>query len=230
MQTKEEKQRILNPDDKIPIMEVPWTKSFLNEIQDRMTLYIENFLNSEEVTSLFKEITNGNVTFYKNTSKDISTMEAQWIERRGCKRVASDIDFDLPLYLEIPLIIVGVVLTVVAVAIALVLSPILVPVLYFFYSAEKKMALKEDFINHAYSAYMMTIQIQIKDHLNKSSGDALKQLSVKMFKQSLPNRIHHLKKLIQNLERSREEILVNMESFRDLAKKVETMKMSAYEL
>lgn len=77
---------------------------------------------------------------------------------------------------------------------------------------------------------MKTIKIQIKDHLNKSSGDALKLLSDKIFNHSLPNRIHHLEELIQNLERSREEILVNMESFRDLAKKVETMKMSALRL
>lgn len=232
METNDEKLRILNPVGKIPIMEVPWTKSFLGEIHNRMTLYLENFLKSEEVTRLFEEIKNGNVTFYKNASKDISKMEAQWTSGHRGKSHASDIDEvdDLPLYLEIPLVIVAVVLTVIAAAIALVLSPILVPILYAFYSAEKKKALKENFINKTYSAYMMTIKSQIKDHLNKSSGDALKLLSDKMFNHSLPNRIHHLEELIQNLERSREEILVNMESFRDLAKKVETMKMSALKL
>lgn len=232
MQTEEGKLRILNPVGKTPIMKVSWTKSFLEEIQNRIALYIEDFLKSEKVKSMFEEIKNGSVTFYKNASKNISTMEAQWSEGNEEKSEASDFDEenDLPLYLEIPLIIVAVVLTVIGAAIALVLSPILVPVLFFFYSAEKKKALKKEFINKAYSTYMMSIRGQIKDHLNKSSGDALKLLSDKMFNHSLPNRIHHLEKLVQNLERSREEILVNMESFMDLAKKVETMKMSALKL
>lgn len=232
MQTEEGKLRILNPVGKTPIMKVSWTKSFLEEIQNRIALYIEDFLKSEKVKSMFEEIKNGSVTFYKNASKNISTMEAQWSEGNEEKSEASDFDEenDLPLYLEIPLIIVAVVLTVIGAAIALVLSPILVPVLFFFYSAEKKKTLKKEFINKAYSTYMMSIRGQIKDHLNKSSGDALKLLSDKMFNHSLPNRIHHLEKLVQNLERSREEILVNMESFMDLAKKVETMKMSALKL
>lgn len=231
MQDNDEKQRILNPDDKLPIMKVPWTESFLGEIQDRMSLYIETFLKSERVTRSFEEIMDGNVTFYKNTSKDIFKMEAQWTDLHRGKSHASDIDEedDLPRYLEILLVIVTVVLTVIAAAIALVLSPIVVPILIF-YTAEKKKAIKQKFIDTTYSAYMKTIKIQIKDHLNKSSGDALKLLSDKIFNQSLPNRIHHLEELIQNLERSREEILVNMESFRDLAKKVETMKMSALRL
>lgn len=229
MQSDDKKQKILNPDGKTPIMEVPWTKSLLDEIQNRMALYIENFLKSEKVSRLFEDIKDGNVTFYKNASEDISKMAAQWTAGHS-DASDNDEEYGIPLYLQIPLIIVTVVLTVIATAIVLVLSPILVPVLYIFYSAEKKKALKLRFINETYSANMMTVKRQTKDHLNKSSGDALKLLSDKMFNHSLPNRIHHLKELIQNLERSREEILVNIESFRDLAKKVETMKMSALRL
>lgn len=232
MQTEEEKIRILNPVGKKPIMEVPWTKSFLEEIQSRIALYIEHFLKSEKVTCIFEDIKNGNVTFYKNASKNISTMAAQWTDGHGERSEANDFDEedDLAIYLEIPLIIVAVVVTVIAAAIALVLSPILAPVVFIFYSAEKKKALKREFINKAYSTYMLSIRGQIKDHLDKSSGDALKLLSDKMLNHSLPNRINHLEKLIQNLEQSREKILVNTESFRDLAKKVEAMRMSASEL
>lgn len=77
---------------------------------------------------------------------------------------------------------------------------------------------------------MSSIQSQIKTHLHASCGKTLKIILEKMFCESLPNEIKHLKKIIQNLKRSREEILLNMESFKDLAKQVERMNMSALDL
>lgn len=232
MHTDEGKLSILNPDGQTPIMKVTWSKSFLEEIQNRIAQYIEKYLKSEKVTNIFEEIKTGNIKFYRETSKYISTMEVQWTNEQGEKRHASDSneEIDLPLYIEIPILVVTVVLSFIAGAIALALSPILGPVILIIYKAEKKKALKEEFVNTAYSTYMLTVRSQIQDHLRKSSGDALKLLSDKLINHSLSNQINHLEELIQNLERSRKEILVNMESFRDLAKKVETMKMSALKL
>lgn len=232
MQTDQGREKILNPGNKDDIMDVPWTKSLVDEIQNRIALYIETFLKQPHVTKIFEDIKHGNVTFYKDTAKRISTMECHWTNVHGNKTDASvsNEENDLPLFLEIPLFAVGIVLAGIVAVVALILSPILVPLFFLFYSAEKQKQVKKEFINKTYSTYMLSIRGQIHDHLHGSCGDALKLLSDTMFKRSLPSRIHHLEKIIENLKMSRGEILKNMESFKDLAIKIESMKMSALEI
>lgn len=232
MKTEEAKKRILNPDGLTPIMDVPFTckKLFTKEILKRIELYIKTHLKTENVLEIFNDIKDENVAFYKKVSRDITKMEADWTD--GIKTLAlfSRRGPDLPVFLDTSLAVLAVVLTFFATVVALVLGPIIGPILYFFYSAEKKKAEKREFIDDVYNKCMSSIQSQIRNHLHASCGKTLKKTSKNMFCESLSNEIKGLKKMIQNLRDSREEILSNMKPFKDLAKQVERMHMSALDL
>lgn len=125
-------------------MDVPSTETFSDEIQKRIKLFIETHLKSENVLQIFNDINNENVAVYKRISRDISEMEADWTDDLGKKilTLISNGGPDLPFFLDISLTILAVVLTFIATFVALVLSPIVGPLLFFFYSAEKKKAKK----------------------------------------------------------------------------------------
>lgn len=230
MKTDDGKKEILNPHGSTPIMDVPLTRSFGEEIKKRIGQHIETFLKSEEVTEIFVNIRNGNLEFFKKASKQLSRMEDEWIKVQGNESEAKDSNADLPFFLEIPLFVVAVVLTAIATVIAILLSPILLPIAFAIYSAEKKRELKLNLINSVYSTCLMSVRNQINNHLHASCGKSLKLLSEKMLNESLPKRIRHLEEIIKNLELSREEILQNMKSIKYIALKVDAMLKSASEL
>lgn len=232
MKTEEAKKGILNPDDHTPIMDVPFTckKSFSKEILKRIELYIKTHLKTGNVLEIFNDINDENVAFYKKVSRDITKMEAHWTDGIKTVELISRRAPDLPVFLDISLSIFAVVLTFIATVVALVLSPIIVPILYLFYSAEKKKAMKREFIDDVYNKCMSSIQSQIRNHLHASCGKTLKITWKKIFCESLSNEIERFKKMIQNLRHSRDEILSNMKPFKDLAKQVERMHMSASDL
>lgn len=232
MKTEEAKKRILNPDGLTPIMDVPFTckKLFTKEILKRIELYIKTHLKTENVLEIFNDIKDENVAFYKKVSRDITKMEADWTDGIKTLALISRRGPDLPVFLDTSLAVLAVVLTFFATVVALVLGPIIGPILYFFYSAEKKKAEKRKFIDDVYNKCMSSIQSQIRNHLHASCGKTLKKTSKNMFCESLSNEIKGLKKMIQNLRDSREEILSNMKPFKDLAKQVERMHMSALDL
>lgn len=232
MNTKEAKERILNPEGHTPIMDVPVTKSFSKEILKRIELYLETHLKSGYVLEIFNDIHNENVAFYKRISRDLTEMEVDWTDEIGKTILAliSSGGLDLPFFLDLSLSILAVVVTFIATVVALVLSPIIGPILFFFYSAEKKKALKRECIDEVYYNCMESMESQICEQFHASIGKTLKITSKKMYCETLTNEISRLKKMIQNLKHSREEILSNMESFKDLAKQVERMNVSALDL
>lgn len=232
MQSAAGKEKILNPEGQTPIIDVRWDKSLRDEIQKRIVLHIETFLKSERVTTIFQKIKEGDIQYYKEVSKKISKMEDKWTVPDKKKRDAGEYNegYTIPAFLQTPLIVVGVVLMVVVGVIFIALSPILLPVFAIFLSAKRKKELKRDFINKVYGTYMLSIEIQIRNHLLESCGKALMLFSEKIFNFALPNQIRHLQNIIQNLQQSREKVLGNTGSFKNLAKKVESMKICASEL
>lgn len=232
MQSTKGKMEILNPDGQKEIMDVPWDKSLCEEIKKRIVLHIETFLKSERITTIFQKIRDGEIQYYKEVSKEISKMEDKWTVPQKQKRDAGEHNegYTIPTFLQTPLIVIGVVLMLVVGVIFIALSPILVPVFAIFISAEMKKELKRDFIDKVYGTYMLSMKIQIRNHLLESCGKALILLSKKIFNSALPNQIQHLQNILENLQQSREEILDNTGSFKNLARKVEWMKICASEL
>lgn len=228
MKSKDGKYMVLNPADQTPIIDVAWNKSLGEEIQKRIVLYIETFLKSEEITQIFEKIKIGTIEYYTEVSNYLSKMEAKWtdVQKRNEKFYKASLTFMS--LLDKPIFLVSI--TVVAVLIFLAFFPILIPALAILFRSAKKMELKREYINKVYDTHMLSIRNQIHKHLTESCGNALKILSDKIFKEALPNQIQHIEIMIQNLQQSREKILANSKCYKELADKVEAMKMSLLKL
>lgn len=228
------KDHILNPESHTPIMDVPWTVGFfVEEIKSRINMYIETYLQSQDVVQKFNGIKKEIIDFYKEVSFDLSSMETDWThvikhEISSDKSMVDSLQAldDLPLTLKIPILVVTIVLTAVVAACIVVISPVLIPALLFMNTEDRKRRVIDD----VYRANMLSIRSQINHHLKASCGNALNLLVEKVSERLLPNRIHSLEAMIQRLSHSREEILANIESISYLANKLEAMRMSAEDL
>lgn len=80
MLTDENKEMILNPIGKKPILDVPYRSDYKNVIRSRLYEYVEGFLKSKEVTTKFREINDELVAFYKAKCLEISDMENYWVD------------------------------------------------------------------------------------------------------------------------------------------------------
>lgn len=227
MRSENGKNKILNPHGKPNIIDVGW-QALGKEIEKRMTMHIETFLRSQGVSELFQDIAKGNMIFYEKTSKYLSAMEAKWTAQEGIKRVAnkSSEEFTIPSFLEIPISVLQFVLIVVVGVVCIALSPILLPVLAVFMTSATLKVFKGKHIENVYRSHMMSIEKEIHNHLKEVCGNALNLLSDKIYKKALANQMQHLQNMIQNLQKSREEILLKTESFIDFLDNLEIMKAS----
>lgn len=230
MSSESGKEHILNPQCRIPMMDVPWTLGFFSEeIKSRITIYIEAFLQSPDVLQKFDDIKHEMFEFYKRVSVDLSSMEADWTYVKkhefSCDKSMEDPfkKFDeLPLPLKISMLAVSIVIKAAVVVCLLLISPDLGSM-----NTDKT---KREVIDRVYYANIASIRSQIHQHFKERSGKALNLLVKEMFERWLPNQINFLETMIQELLDSREEILASIESISYLASKLEVMRMSADDL
>lgn len=225
-------EHILNPKCRTPMMDVP-LGFFVEEIKSRINIYIETFLQSPDVLQKFEDIRTEIIDFYKRVSVDLSSLEADWTSVKkhefSCGKSMADPfkEFnEFPLPLQISIIAVSIVITAAVAACLLLFSPVLGPALMLMNTDDAK----REVIDRVYNANIASIRSQIQRHLEERSGNALNLLVKKVSKRLLPNRIHFLETMIQQLSNSREEVLANIESISYLASKLEAMRMSAEDL
>lgn len=234
MSSESGKEHILNPKCRTPMMDVQWTSGFfVEEIKSRINIYIETFLQSPDVLQKFEDIKNEIIDFYKRVSVDLSSLEADWAcvkkHEFSCGKSMADPfkEFnEFPVPLQISILAVSIVITAAVAACLLLLSPVLGPALMLMNTDDAK----REVIDRVYNANTASIRSQIKRHLEERSGNALNLLVEKVSERLLPNRIHFLETMIQQLSNSREEVLANIESISYLASKLEAMRMSAEDL
>lgn len=81
MLTDAGKERVLNRPDRTPIAKVNWgTTDFEKEIEARVDLYVEKFLQSDGVLKRYECIQIEINTFCEQVISDLSLMEKEWIE------------------------------------------------------------------------------------------------------------------------------------------------------
>lgn len=81
MSTSAGRERVLNPPNKTPIADINWgTTDFEKEIEARVDLYVEKFLQSDGVLKRFESIQIEINTFCEQVISDLSGMEKEWIE------------------------------------------------------------------------------------------------------------------------------------------------------
>lgn len=233
MSSESGKEHILNPKCRTPMMDVPWTLGFfVEEIKSRINIYIETFLQSPDVLQKFEDIKNEIIDFYSRVSVDLSSLEADWTYVKkhefSCDNGIGDFKkFDeFPLPLKISMLAVSIVITAAAAVCLLLSSPLLGPAVMLMNTDNAKRVV----LDRVYNANMASIRSQIQRHLKERCGNALNLLVKKVSKRLLPNRIHFLETMIQQLSNSREEVLANIESISYLASKLEAMRMSAEDL
>lgn len=233
MSSESGKEHILNPTGHTPIMDVPLSRVFVEEIKSRINVYIEAFLQSPDVLQKFEEIINEIRTFHKRVSEGLSSLEADWtyVKKHEFSNDKSMIDpskavDEFPLALKISLLAVSIVITAAVAACLLLIRPVLGQAL----ERMNTEATKRYVIDLVYNANMASIQSKIKQHLKEMRGNPLNLLVDKVSKCMLPNRIQSLETLIQNLSHSREEVLANIESISYVASKLEAMRISAKDL
>lgn len=81
MSTSAGREKVLNPPDRTPIADVNWgTTDFKKEIEARVDLYVEKYLQSDGVLKRYKNIQIEINTFCEQMISDLSGMEKEWIE------------------------------------------------------------------------------------------------------------------------------------------------------
>lgn len=81
MSTSSGKEKVLNPPERTPIADVNWgTTDFEKEIEARVDLYVETYLQSDGVLKRYESIQKEINTFCEQVISDLSKMEKEWIE------------------------------------------------------------------------------------------------------------------------------------------------------
>lgn len=235
MSSESGKRHILNPTCRTPMIDVPWTSVFfIEEIKSRINIYIEAFLQSPDVSQKFVDIRTEIIDFYKRVSGDLSSFEADWacVKKDEFSNRKSMVDpfktFDeFPFALKISMIAVSIVITAAVATVCLLLfNPVFVPALMFTNTVD----VKREVIDSVYNANIASVRSQIQRHLEERCGNALNLLVNKVSNFLLPNRIHFLETMIQQLSDSREEILASIQSISFLRSKLNAMRTSAEDL
>lgn len=226
------KDRILNPPNRIPIIEVIWCPNvFAEEVRERVLMYVNKCLVSDDLKQQFEDVRDEVVTFYQKVSSDISEMEKYWTE--DSELVDADISTAAavgvvlatsPLWL--PLFVAGLGLGVAFAGLSIALSPVLIPVV----AILSRDARKRKLIDEEYDNCLVSIRSLICNQLESQHGSVLNKLICKVIEDILPKRILSLKQMIIHLLEHRDEILASQKSFGNLMKKLNVIQSSLEEL
>lgn len=242
MSTDLGKDRILNPPGRPPILGVDWQPQlFVMDIIERINLHIGNVLNSSDVMQKFEDVKKEAASFYEKVSSDLFDMEKDWIEV-GTDETEFSADTEIadtnistasvvgvvlatsPLW--VPLLAAGIGLAVAFVGFSIALSPVALPLLKFL----GRDARKRKVIDEEYNKRRESVRSLICNELEVNCGFVMNKLIDKVTQDMLPKRIQALQKMIQQLSKSREEILENQEMLENLSKKLKAMEESVTEI
>ncbi|XP_052694686.1 uncharacterized protein LOC128172981 [Crassostrea angulata] len=232
MVTEVGKQRVLNPPGHKPISNVDWKPLiFTEKVQERVSMYLSEYLQSKGVLQKFRKIKDEIASFYQKVSSDLSGMEIVWTEHTCKTRLslynddpeiskASVVGIVLatsPLWL--PLLATGVGLTIAA-------SPIIFPVVKRL-GRDKR---KEKLINEEYDRCLRTVKDFIRKELESNQGRVIYKLLDKVTEDLVNRRMQSLKVMINQLNKSCKQILSNMKGLDVLAERIKIIEGSATEL
>lgn len=228
MSTDNGKNTILNPEGHPPLMTFPFTqKMFRLEVNCRVSMYVKNVLQSEDVLNEFKSIITEIDQFYKEISTELA-------ENEECKMneiyddfnesVITDSDTKTTKVVGIALASAPLWLPLVAVSVAF--SPLLIPAVAYLQLSDKKKVV----IDNEYENCKLTIRGMISSRLESSYGVFLRKLIEKVFVSDLPKQIQFLETLTQQLLEKRNEILASQDLLYTLKERVASMMSGIAEL
>lgn len=221
MSTSAGRERVLNPPNKTPIADINWgTTDFEKEIEARVDLYVEKFLQSDGVLKRFESIQIEINTFCEQVISDLSGMEKEWIETFPDTWAFSPTNVLLSLgVLTSPVwmaaLAVGFGL---AAAFAAGVAFLIGTFLGWFTSKTDKE------INDEYNKHLAKIRRKICDHLDKNCGVIIIKLIVKVTEDVLPKKLQTFKTMIEQISETKDKIKANKKRLKVNAVKIRNME------
>lgn len=232
MSTNAGQDRILNPQDKEPILKVPWQPfAYTEEIKSRIADYAVQYLNSRDIIGKFMKIKEDLWDLYKTVSSKISDMEHDWLDELNDDSGTANMEENEAYTLgEIVGVLVGISpiwMTVLAVGMTLTVtlgnakipvSTVLLPLMAFLGREERK----KEIIAEVYANCKSTIRDTVCNQLWASVGCILTKIVNKVIELAF-RRIESFRKMTEQLSESRDKILAHRDVLLNLAQKVELM-------
>lgn len=219
MLTDAGRQRVLNPPERTPIADVNWgTIDFEKEIEVRVDLYVENYLNSDGVFKRYECIQREINTFCEQVISDLVLMEKEWIGT-----IPSILSFS-PFNELVPPGALGynpVWMGALAVGFGLhgAHIPFIVGSLWGWTTRKT-----DEEINHEYNKHMAKIRRDICDHLDENWGLVIIKLIDKVTEDVLPKRFQTYKTIIEQISENRDKNKANKNRLKFDAVKIWNME------
>lgn len=227
MSTELIKTKILNPDGFKPIMDdIDNLDGCAKEVQRRFNLYIELYLKSDEVEEGFEAINKDIESFFKDISSKVQVLESEWIaknenDEQTNRETFSNSSVALRLLsLSFPILAVLGLGIVIGRIVDSALGPIRAARDWLLNTEEKK---KRN-IDIEYERCRSSVRKTVEDHLESNIGSVLKKLIDRVTVDELPRQIGALEEMIQQLSKSRQEIISKRNLLTDLASRIGVMQ------
>lgn len=189
-------------------------------------MYVSEYLQSEYVLQKFRKLKDDIASFYQKVSSDLSDMETAWTEHRTSKRLTlSNDDPEISTASVVGIVLAASPLAT-SVGLTIAASPIIFPVIKFLGRDKRKQKL----IDEEHSRCLSSIKDSIHTELESNQGSVIYKLVDKVTEDLLKGRIQYLQMMINQLMKSRREIISNVQTLSDLAKKINIIEGSATEL
>lgn len=223
MSTSVGKEKVLNPPNRTRIADVNWgTVDFEKEIEVRVDLYVEKYLQSDGVLKIYENIQIEIDTFCEQVISDLSGMENEWI-----KNIPDTSSVSLTnAFLLLGLLTSPAWLAALAVGFGLAAAA---GAGFFFivgtFLGWFKKKTKEEITNE-YDKHLGKIRGKICDHLDKNCGVVIIKLIDKVTEDVLPKKLQTFKTMIQQISESKDEITAYQKRLKVNADKIRNMEES----
>lgn len=221
MSTSAGREKVLNPPDRTPIANVNWgTTDFEKEIEARVDLYVEKYLQSDGVLKRYEYIQIEVNTFCEQVISDLSGMEKEWI-----KSFPDTWSFS-PTNVLLSLVVLTSPVWMAALAVGFGLAAAFAAgvafiVGYFWGWFTRK---TDEEINVEYDKHLAKIQRKICDHLDEKCGVIIIKLIVKVTEDVLPKKLQTFKTMIEQISETKDKIKANEKRLKVNAVKIRNME------
>lgn len=221
MSTIAGRTKVLNPPDRTPIADINWgTTDFEKEIEARVDLYVEKFLQSDGVLKRYECIQIEINKFCEQVISDLSGMEKEWIESFPDTWSFSPTNVLLSLgALTSPVWMAALAVGFGLAAAALAGVAFLIGAVWGWFTRKT-----DEEINNEYNKHLAKIRRKICDHLDENCGVIIIKLIVKVTEDVLPKKLKTFKTMIEQISETKDKIKANKKRLKVNAVKIRNME------
>lgn len=221
MSTSAGREKVLNPPDRTPIADVNWgTTDFEKEIEARVDLYVEKYLQSDGVLKKYEDIHKEVNTFCEQVISDLSGMEKEWIEAFPDTWSFSPTNVLLSLGALTSPVLMAALVVGFGVVTAFAAGIFFIAGAVWGWFTRKT----DEEINNEYNKHLAIIRRKICEHLDKNWGVVIIKLIVKVTEDVLPKKLQTFKTMIEQISETKDKIKANKKRLKVNAVKIRNME------